>query len=157
MTKKSILVKVLKIVALLFAMGLTIYGSIFISVNLSTTIPFDSVVQLEKARLTQRLFFGSCMVMGKVLMWLVIIDSVLKSKQIDIYKNNIYAIIITSISSILLIGFSVVTIITKQAAAMILLTIVPAIFVLCYGIYLLKKRNKNIPNAEELEGIEETE
>lgn len=153
MAKKSILVKVLKIAALLFAMGLTIYGSIFISLNQSTTIPFDSIVQVEKARLNQRLFFGSCMVMGKVLMWLVIIDTVLKVKEINIYKNNIYAIIITSLSGILLIGFSVVSIITKQAT-MILLTIIPAIFVLWYGIYLLKKRNKNINSTEELEETE---
>ncbi len=150
MGAKSILSKVLRIIAILFALFVLIYGIIFVSIDLSSTINYESVMKMEQGKLIQILFSVSCIVMGIVLLTIVIIDCVLKAKYLKIYEDIIYPALISVCGAILLIGFVVITILIKETS-LILFTILPTIFILIYGEYLIYKNRKKIKNTKNIQ------
>lgn len=148
MGTKSVLSKVLRIIAILYALFVLIYGSIFVSIDLSNTINYESVMKMEQGKLIQILFSGVCIIMGIALLTIIIIDYVLKVKYLKIYEGIIYPALLSVCSVILLIGFVVITVLIKETS-LILLTILPTICMMVYAGYLIYKNKTNIKNTEE--------
>ena len=64
MSTTAILSKVLRIIAILFALFVLIYGIIFVSIDLSNTINYESVMKMEQGKLIQILFSSSALLWG---------------------------------------------------------------------------------------------
>ncbi len=127
-----------------------IYGIIFVSIDFSNNINYESVMKMDQGKLIQILFSSSCIVMGIVLLTIVIIDYVFEAKYLKIYEGLIYPTSLSVCSAILLIGFVVITILIEEIS-LILLTILPTNCILIYGEYLIYKNRKNIIKTKNIQ------
>lgn len=152
---KTILTKLLRIGIIIYSILVLIYGIVFISVDLTQSIPYETLADLQNGKIVQIMICLPCIVIGMALLLTIIFYYALKIKKVNVFKYTAFAYFLLVFSILMLIAFTVIVILTKQLF-LILVAIIPALGILSYSIYLINENKKyiNTYNKDKTEIVE---
>lgn len=149
MDTKAILSRLLRIGTIIFSIFVLIYGIVFISVDLTTTIPYETLADMQNGKLLQILICLPCIVVGVALLSLLTLYYVSRIKKLNILKHRVFAYFLLGFSIVKLFAFVAITILIKQMS-LLLFAIIPTIGILIYAIYLILENKKLIGMNQEI-------
>lgn len=149
--QKSIAIKLLKIVTIIYALFVALYGIILLSVK--SSIPFQTIQEAQQWRIDIILYCTPCIVLCVAILLLHIFYFVLKMQKINVYDKPLCVYLTLLVSILLLIGFVAITIVTKQLA-LILLTIVPSLCMLSFGVIVVINYKRYLSKLTENRKLE---
>ena len=137
--EKGCIVRFFTWVFVLFAL---VYGSILVSVDLSTTIPFETVEEAAAARRVMLFYSIPYIVLGVILLSVLIVYYVSWKTKRNIQASLGYSITVVCAGAVYTAGITGIAFYIREPS--LVLCIVPAFCLLLCGAVLIFKNRKNI-------------
>lgn len=146
---KKICVTSINVLAWLYGIFEFFYGAIYVSLDLSQSIMFETAAEARAARKDQILYGTPMIIIGIIVMCALIAYYVLTNKQAGSKAWQAYSASVIGTGAAYLIASTVIAIYINQKA--LLLCIIPAAFLLLYGVYTAVKHSMKTDVADDKE------
>ena len=147
MNIKIFLVVIFRTITIFYTLLALFYGIIGVSIDLTGTINFSNLADATAARQKQLAICIPYILIGAVLLTLLIIYYVSCNLRKNAYNLPLYGIVTTIVGAIFFVSFIIIAIHVSEFS--MIMCIIPAFFLLSYGIYSIIVRKQSCLNKRE--------
>ena len=149
MTFKDFLGIGLRIVTIFYILFALLYGIVFVSVDLSGTIPFKDAAEAAATRQVQLCVCIPYIILGVMLTALLVLFYVSRHSARNFTRLTWYGVFVIVIGALLALGMVIDSIYIKEFS--LIVCNIPAFCITLYGIFLLSHRENDLVGKSSVE------